>query len=100
MKNVSGPVSIAHISYMFASQGFMQFLFFLAIIAVNFGIVNLLPIPILDGGTLAIFIVEKIKGSPLNVAVYAVLQYIGLAFIVMLFLFVTWHDVARLLGKG
>jgi len=97
-KNLSGPVGIASLSYKVAEQGFSQFLFLMAIIAVNFGIVNLLPIPVLDGGNLAILIVEKIKGSPLSARTQAALQYTGLVIIVALFLWVTWHDIARIIA--
>jgi regulator of sigma E protease len=98
-KKLSGPIGIARVSYTVARQGFTQFLFFLAVIGVNLGVMNLLPIPILDGGLLAIFIVERIKGSPLRPSAQAALQYAGLVIIVMLFLYVTWQDVYRIV-KG
>ena len=96
-KNLSGPVGIAKMSYTYAQRGFSDLLFFLAIIGVNLGVVNLLPIPILDGGLLAIFAVEKVRGKPLGPAALAVLQYIGLAVIVLLFLYVTFNDIMRLI---
>ena len=98
-KKLSGPIGIAHLSYTVAKQGLTQFLFFLAVIGVNLGVMNLLPIPILDGGLLAIFIVERVKGSPLRPSAQAILQYVGLVIIAMLFLYVTWQDIYRIV-KG
>ncbi len=95
-KNLLGPVSIARVSYQFAQKSLIQFTFFLAIISVNLGIVNMLPIPILDGGYLAIFTVEKIKGAPLAPSTQAVVQYLGLAIIAATFLLITYQDIMRL----
>jgi len=95
-RNLSGPVGIARVSYKYAVQGVSHLLFFLAIIGINLGVVNLLPIPILDGGLLATFLVEKIKGSPISLTVQAILQYAGLAIIIALFVFMTWQDIARI----
>lgn len=99
-KNLRGPVSIAQTSYQVAQRGVTDFLFFLAIIGINLGVVNLLPIPVLDGGLLAVFVVERIKGSPLSATSQAILQYIGLAIIVALFLYVTFNDILRLSTGG
>ncbi len=96
-RNLRGPVGIVQSSYQVAEHGVTQLIFFLAIIGVNLGVVNLLPIPILDGGLLAMFVIEKIKGKPLSITTQAVLQYIGLALIVALFLYVTFNDVLRLI---
>mgnify|MGYP001481547813 CR=1 FL=1 len=97
-KKLSGPVGVAYISYKYAQQGVTRFMFLLAIIGINLGVVNLLPIPILDGGLLAIFVVEKVKGSPLSQNATALLQYAGLAVIILLFVFVTWQDIMRFFG--
>ena len=94
-KNLLGPVSIATVSYQFAQKSLIQFAFFLAIISVNLGIVNMLPIPILDGGHLAIFTVEKIKGKPLAASTQAAIQYVGLAVILATFLLITYQDIMR-----
>lgn len=95
-KNLGGPVSIARLSYQVARYSIPRFIFFLGVISINLGILNLLPIPILDGGLLAVFLVEKIKGSPLAVGTQAVIQYVGLAIIVALFVLVTFQDIMRL----
>ena len=97
MKNLGGPVTIARASYQIASRKSpIEFMFWLAIISVNLGVVNLLPITLLDGGHLVVFTVEKLKGSPLSIRTQVVIQYIGLAFIVGLFLFVTYNDILRI----
>lgn len=97
MKNLGGPVTIARASYQIASRRSpTEFLLWLAIISVNLGVVNLLPIPLLDGGHLVVFTVEKLKGSPLSIRTQVVIQYIGLAFIGTLFLFVTYQDILRI----
>jgi regulator of sigma E protease len=96
-KSLGGPLTIARFSYQVAAQNSpTRFVLFLAIISINLGIMNLLPIPVLDGGHLAMFAVEKIKGSPLSLNVQAAVQYVGLAIIILLFLFVTYNDILRL----
>jgi regulator of sigma E protease len=95
-RNLSGPVGIARMSYTYAQKGIADLLFFLAVIGVNLGVVNLVPIPILDGGLLAIFAVEKARGKPLSSNTQVVLQYIGLAVIILLFVYVTFNDIMRL----
>jgi regulator of sigma E protease len=99
-KSLRGPVAIAQASYKIAQQGFMHFVFFLAIIGINLGVVNLLPIPILDGGLLAMFVVEKVKGSPLSQAAQVAYQYVGIAIIGALIIFVTWQDIYRIVTGG
>ncbi len=97
VKNLMGPVSIARVSYQSAAQRSpTQFMLLLAIISINLGVVNLLPIPILDGGHLAVFLIEKIKGSPIPVKTQVVIQYMGLAMIVTIFIFITYQDILRL----
>ena len=94
-KKLSGPVGLAYISYQYAKQGFTRLVFLLAVIGLNLGVVNLLPIPILDGGLLAVCLVEKIRGKRLSLTTQAILQYVGLALIVALFIYVTWQDILR-----
>lgn len=97
-KKLSGPVGLAYITYHVAKQGFTRLLFLLAVISLNLGIMNLLPIPILDGGLLAVITVEKIRGRQLSMTTQAILQYAGLAILGMLFVYVTWQDIMRLIG--
>jgi regulator of sigma E protease len=95
-KHLSGPVGIFSVSYIVARYGIGTLLYFLALISINLAIVNLFPIPILDGGHLLFLGIEKIKGSPLSVKAQMAAQLASLVFLIALVIFVTYHDVARL----
>ena len=84
VKNISGPVTIANFAGQSARMGWTYFLGFLAVISIGLGIMNLLPIPMLDGGHLLYYSVEIVKGSPLPERVIAVGQQIGLALLAIL----------------
>jgi regulator of sigma E protease len=99
-KSLRGPVAIAQVSYRIAQQGFVQLLFFLAVIGINLGVMNLLPLPILDGGALVVFFIEKVKGSPLGPRTQMVYQWAGIMIIAALIIFVTWQDIYRLIHGG
>ena len=73
------------------------FWYFLALLSVNLAFVNLLPIPVLDGGHLLFLLIEKVKGSPVSTKVFGYSQVIGLVFVLLLVLFVTYNDILRLL---
>jgi len=90
---LGGIIRIAHISGQVAQFGIASFLSFLAVLSVNLGLINLLPIPILDGGHLAFYLVEWIRGRPLGPKVQEYGFGLGLAFVLALFLFVTWKDL-------
>lgn len=94
---VSGPVGIINISYKVLSVSLSFFLYFLVLISINLAIVNLLPLPLLDGGNVIIYAVEWIKGSPINQTLHKYIIYSGLVFIIGLFLFVTGNDIYRLI---
>lgn len=98
LKNISGPVNIAQYAGFTASSGLVPFLAFLAVISVSLGVLNLLPIPILDGGHLAWFAVEAIKGSPVSERTELLGQKIGIAMLVLLMGFAFYNDIARLLN--
>ena len=98
MNNLSGPISIAQSAGQSASIGFVQFLKFLALVSVSLGVLNLLPVPVLDGGHLAYFAVEAIKGGPLSEATQALGQRIGLALLIGLMALVLYLDLVRLLA--
>ncbi|MFT3898350.1 MAG: RIP metalloprotease RseP [Thermomonas sp.] len=78
-KNVSGPITIARTANAFAQQGAAWFLSFLALLSLSLAIINLLPIPVLDGGHLLYYLIELAKGSPLSERAMAAGQYLGLA---------------------
>ncbi|MGB8656428.1 MAG: RIP metalloprotease RseP [Candidatus Zixiibacteriota bacterium] len=96
VKLLGGPLFIVQTAGETARSGFVDLLSFLALLSVNLSLINILPIPVLDGGHLLFLVIEKIKGSPLTLKQRATAQQIGLAFLVLLIVFVTYNDVLRL----
>jgi regulator of sigma E protease len=90
-----GPVGIFVGGAKFAFRGWDWLLWFLSMISANLAVVNFLPIPIVDGGLFTFLILEKIQGKPLSPRAQAIAQYVGLAFLAGVFLFVTYHDIMR-----
>ncbi len=95
--NLGGIIRITQVSYQAAQRGPSWFWYFLALISVNLAFVNLLPIPVLDGGHLLFLLIEKVKGSPVSAKVFGYSQIVGLVFVLLLVLFVTYNDILRLL---
>lgn len=95
--NLGGIIRISEVSYQAASRGPSWFWYFLGLLSVNLAFVNLLPIPVLDGGHLMFLLIEKVKGSPVSTRVFGYSQVIGLVFVLLLVLFVTYNDILRLL---
>ncbi len=96
-KNIGGPVMIATVSGEHAEQGISSLIFLIAILSVNLGILNLLPIPVLDGGHLFFFACEAILGRPLGERSREVAQQVGLVLLLCIMVYATWNDVSRLL---
>lgn len=96
VKNLSGPINIAEYAGFSARQGILSFLSFLAIVSVSLFVLNLLPIPILDGGQIVYQLAELAKGSPLSDRAQAVGQQIGLLLLLMLMSFAFYNDLSRL----
>lgn len=99
-KQLMGPVGILVGGAKFAFRGWDWLLWFLAMISANLAVVNFLPIPIVDGGLFTFLILEKIQGRPLSPRAQAIAQYVGLAFLAGVFLFVTYHDIIRYTSFG
>jgi regulator of sigma E protease len=78
-----------------AKAGISNLIFFIALISVNLAIINLVPIPILDGGHLLFFLIELIKGRPVNLKIREVAQQIGLFIILLLVILVFYNDIFR-----
>ncbi len=97
-KSLGGPILIAQIAGAQAQQGLYDFLMFLGLLSVNLGILNLLPIPILDGGHILFFAIEGALRKPLSLQARAFAQQVGLALILMLVALVFYNDIARLIG--
>ena len=96
VKNLSGPINIAEYAGFSARQGILAFLSFLAIVSVSLFVLNLLPIPILDGGQILYQLAELAKGSPLSERAQAVGQQIGLLLLLVLMSFAFYNDLSRL----
>jgi len=96
-ENLSGPITIARLAGQTVESGFTDFLKFLAIISVSLGLLNLLPIPVLDGGHLMYFLIEAITGKEPSEKVMIWGQQIGIAMIVMLMFLAFYNDIMRLL---
>ncbi len=96
VKNLSGPINIAEYAGFSARQGILAFLSFLAIVSVSLFVLNLLPIPILDGGQIVYQLAEVAKGSPLSERTQAVGQRIGIFLLLVLMSFAFYNDLSRL----
>lgn len=95
-KNIGGPLTIANISGEAASQGASSVVFLIAILSINLGVLNLLPIPILDGGHLLFFGIEAILRKPLGERQRELAQQVGLLLLVGIMIFAFWNDLERL----
>jgi regulator of sigma E protease len=95
LKLLGGPIFIAQTAGQTAKSGLVSLLSFMALLSVNLSLLNILPIPVLDGGHLLFLSIEKIKGSPLSLKQRATMQQIGLAFLILLIIFVTYNDFLR-----
>ena len=95
-KNIGGIITISVATHSFAQLGLARLFFFLAILSINLGFINILPIPVLDGGHLMFLLIEKIKGSPVNEKVMGYSQIVGLVLILALLVYVTYNDILRL----
>jgi regulator of sigma E protease len=93
---LGGPILIGKHAYDVASRGLGVLLYFLCLISVNLAVINILPIPLLDGGHLVFLLVEKLKGSPVPEGVQAALQWAGLVLLLALMIYVTRNDILRL----
>lgn len=95
-KNLSGPITIAKVAGSSADAGWMSFVSFMALLSVSLGVFNLLPIPVLDGGHLAYFLVEAVKGSPVSERAQIIGYQIGLFVVLGVMLLALYNDVLRL----
>lgn len=98
LKNISGPITIANYAGKSASVGFSAFLTLLAIVSLSLGVLNLLPIPMLDGGHLFYYIIEVIKGSPVSERVEAIGMRVGMSLVGVLMVVAIYNDIGRLIN--
>lgn len=97
-KNISGPINIAQFAGDSAAAGFSVFLDFLIKISISLGIINLLPVPLLDGGQIVFQTIEWLKGSPLSDRIQLAGQQIGIFALLLLMTFAFYNDIARLIN--
>ena len=95
-EDLGGPLRIAQLSGQVAQLGFASLVSFIAVLSVNLGLINLFPIPILDGGHLVFYLLEALRGRPLPPRAQAAGYRAGLALLGGLFVFATWNDLAHL----
>jgi regulator of sigma E protease len=95
-KNLSGPITIADYAGQSAQLGWITYLGFLALVSVSLGVLNLLPIPLLDGGHLVYYFAEIVKGSPVSERTMEIGQRFGLALLLGLTFFAFYNDINRL----
>ena len=98
IKNISGPINIAQFAGASAERGVSYFLSFLAVVSISLGVLNLLPIPILDGGQIVYQVVEVFKGSPMTERAQILGQQVGIFALLLLMSFAFYNDIARILG--
>ncbi|MDH3988888.1 MAG: site-2 protease family protein, partial [Gammaproteobacteria bacterium] len=98
IKNISGPINIAQFAGSSASAGLNAFLNFLALVSISLGVLNLLPIPVLDGGQIVYHGIEGLKGSPLSERAQLIGQQIGIAALLLLMSFAFYNDIARIMN--
>ncbi len=96
-RNLGGIVQISVVSYHYAQSGWAVFFYFLGLLSINLAFINVLPIPVLDGGHLMFLLIERIKGSPVSTRVLTYSQVLGLVFVIALMVFVTYNDILKLL---
>jgi regulator of sigma E protease len=95
-RNLSGPLTIADYAGQSARAGGVAFISFLALVSISLGVLNLLPIPLLDGGHLMYHIAELIQGKPVSERVMQIGQQIGMALLLTLMVFAFYNDLTRL----
>jgi regulator of sigma E protease len=96
-KEAAGPVGVGQMAVLSARKGLIWLVYLMGIISASVAVVNFLPFPVLDGGHAAMLVLEKIRGKPLPGRVMWVMQLFGLACILVLFVLLTWNDIARIL---
>ena len=98
VENLSGPISIAQYAGVSAEIGLSRFLDFLGLVSISLGLLNLLPIPVLDGGHLLYYLIELVRGRPLSEDAQFAGQRLGIAFLVGLMGLAFYNDIVRLLS--
>jgi regulator of sigma E protease len=98
MKNISGPINIAQFAGESAQRGMSYFIGFLAVVSISLGVLNLLPVPVLDGGQIVYQFIEAVKGGPMTERAQILGQQVGIFALLLLMSFAFYNDIARILG--
>lgn len=98
-KQLSGPIGIAEIAHKAIERGFEAYLSMLVLISINLGVLNLLPVPVLDGGQALLFTIEGIKRSPVSLRTREIVQQVGVTVLVLLMGLAFWNDLSRHLTR-
>jgi len=98
-REMTGPIGIAKLSGDMAEAGLMAMLWLTAILSINLGLINLFPVPVLDGGHLLFYFFEAIRGRPLGVRAQEYGFRFGLGLVLLLMIFVTWNDLVNIVGR-
>jgi regulator of sigma E protease len=99
LNSLGGPIMIAQVAGKQAEQGVSQLVHFMAVLSINLALINVMPIPMLDGGHLLFFVVEAVRGKPIPVKYREIAQAIGLTALLTLMFFVFYQDILRLMGS-
>lgn len=99
LDNIGGPIMIVKMAGEQAAAGGVSFLAFVALLSVNLGVLNLLPVPILDGGHLAFFLIELVTGRPVSKRAREIAQQVGLVLLISLMMLAFYNDIARMLAQ-
>jgi regulator of sigma E protease len=95
-EELGGPLRIAEMSGNVAKDGFVSLIWFMAVISVNLGLINLFPVPLLDGGHLVFYLAERLRGRPINENLQEAGARVGVALVLSLMVFATWNDLVHL----
>jgi regulator of sigma E protease len=98
LKNLSGPITIADYAGQSAQMGWLPYVSFIALISISLGVLNLLPVPLLDGGHLMYYLVEMVKGRPVSDRAMEIGQRVGMVVLFSLMAFAIYNDIHRLVG--
>ncbi|MDI6686779.1 MAG: RIP metalloprotease RseP [Desulfobacterales bacterium] len=96
IKTMGGPIMIAEMAGQQAREGATSFVFFIALLSINLGILNILPIPVLDGGHLIFFFIEVVTGRPVGIRIREIAQQAGVLILILLMIFVFYNDISRI----
>lgn len=94
-EDIGGPLRIAEFSGEAARSGFFNYVMFISVLSINLGMINLFPVPVLDGGHLALYAIEGLRGKPLGEKAQEIGVKIGLSLVLALMVFATWNDIVR-----